>query len=68
MLEADLDPSPRTLRFFVDDREQPIFITHIPQSINFAVCMLLILFFFHFVADHVTSREMLLHSLPPRGG
>jgi hypothetical protein len=38
MLEVDLDASPRTLRFFVDDREQPVFVTHIPQSITFAVC------------------------------
>jgi hypothetical protein len=40
ILEADLDESPRTLRFFLDGREQPLFITHIPQSINFAVCPL----------------------------
>jgi hypothetical protein len=39
MLEADLDASPRTLRFFVDDREQPVFVSHIPQTINFTVCI-----------------------------
>jgi hypothetical protein len=39
MLEADLDSSPRTLRFFVDGREQPFFVSNIPQSINFAVCL-----------------------------
>jgi hypothetical protein len=45
MLEVDLDASPRTLRFFVEGWfcfrrfiEQPVFITGIPQSINFAVC------------------------------
>jgi hypothetical protein len=38
-LEADLDASPRTLRFFVDDREQPIFVTNIPQAIHFVVCL-----------------------------
>jgi uncharacterized membrane protein YagU involved in acid resistance len=38
MLEVDLDASPRTLRFFRNNVEQPGFITHIPQSINFAVC------------------------------
>jgi hypothetical protein len=53
MLEADLDASPRTVRFFVDDEEQPIFVTHIPQSINFAVCILFVLLFFSFVADHI---------------
>jgi hypothetical protein len=37
MLEVDLDASPRTLRFFVNDKEQPVFVTHIPQSVNFAV-------------------------------
>jgi hypothetical protein len=39
MLEVDLDSSPRTGRFFVDGKEQPAFVTHIPQSINFAVCL-----------------------------
>jgi hypothetical protein len=38
-LEADLDASPRTLRFFVDDREQPMFVTNIPQAIHFVVCL-----------------------------
>jgi hypothetical protein len=38
-LEADLDASSRTLRFFVDDREQPVFVTNIPQAILFAVCL-----------------------------
>jgi hypothetical protein len=38
MLEVDLDASPPTLHFFVKDREQRIFVTDIPQSINFAVC------------------------------
>jgi hypothetical protein len=37
MLEVDLDMSPHTLRFFVDDKEQRDFVTHIPQSINFAI-------------------------------
>jgi hypothetical protein len=37
MLEADLDASPRTLRFFVDDQENAVYVTDIPQSINFAV-------------------------------
>jgi hypothetical protein len=46
MLEADLDATPRTLRFFVDDHEQPVFITHIPQSIIFAVRVLLFLLLF----------------------
>jgi hypothetical protein len=49
MLEADLDASPRTLRFFAYDGEQRLFVTHIPQSINFAVCpplMLHLLFSF----------------------
>jgi hypothetical protein len=62
MLEADLDASPRTLRFFTDGydrdeilREQPIFVTHIPQSINFAVCDLLILRFF--ISLQVSSRD-----------
>jgi hypothetical protein len=54
MLEADLDASPRTLRFFIDGREQPLLVTHIPQSINFAVgvsCAPTL----HFLADFVLS-------------
>jgi hypothetical protein len=51
MLEVDLDASPRTLRFFHNDKEQPVFVTHIPQSINFAVCHLLFLLLF-------TSRQV----------
>jgi hypothetical protein len=39
MVEADLDASPRTLHFFVDGYQQPILFMHIPQSINFAVCI-----------------------------
>jgi hypothetical protein len=41
MLEVDLDASHRTLRFFVDDKEQRVFVRNIPQSINFVVCALL---------------------------
>jgi hypothetical protein len=67
MLEADLDASPHILRFFVDDGAQPVFVTHLPQSINFAVCILLVLHFFHPVADHI-NLQMQLHALPPRGG
>jgi hypothetical protein len=37
MLEADLGASPHTLRFFVGDKKQPVFILHIPQSIALAV-------------------------------
>jgi hypothetical protein len=44
MLEADLDASPRTLRFFVDEREQPVYVTDIPQSLNFAVCVFPVFF------------------------
>jgi hypothetical protein len=38
-LAIDFDVSPCTLCFFVDGNEQPIFVTHITQSINFAVCL-----------------------------
>jgi hypothetical protein len=38
MLEADLDLSPHTMHFFVDDEEQSLFIDHNLQSITFAVC------------------------------
>jgi hypothetical protein len=68
MLEADLDASPRTLRFFVDDTEQPVFVTHVPDSINFAVCILLVLLFFHIVADHYEEIGQQLFCLPSRGG
>jgi hypothetical protein len=45
MLEADLDASPHTLRFFTDGwdcdgnlKEQALFVTGFPRMINFAVC------------------------------
>jgi hypothetical protein len=43
MLEVDLDASPLTLRFFVDDKEHRDFVTHIPPSITFAVCIIILL-------------------------
>jgi hypothetical protein len=46
MLEVNLDASPHTLRFFVDNREQPVYATNIPQSIKFAVCNLSVLLLF----------------------
>jgi hypothetical protein len=46
MLEVDLDVSPCTLRFFVNDNEQPVFVTHIPQSITFTVCILILFLVF----------------------
>jgi hypothetical protein len=65
-LEVDLDASPRTLRFFVDDKEQPVFVSGIPQSINFAVCSSCppVL---HFAAGHIVQQRHQLHTLPPRG-
>jgi hypothetical protein len=39
MLEADLSATPPTLHFFVDDKEQPVFVTNIPLSITFVVSL-----------------------------
>jgi hypothetical protein len=37
MFEVDLDASPRTLHVFVNDEEEPLFFTNIPESVNFGV-------------------------------
>ncbi|KAA6372278.1 MAG: hypothetical protein EZS28_032194, partial [Streblomastix strix] len=36
-LELNMDSTPRTLTFFVDDEEQPQYITYIPESVSFWV-------------------------------
>ncbi|KAA6403259.1 MAG: hypothetical protein EZS28_001202 [Streblomastix strix] len=36
-LEMDMDSSPRTLTFFVNDEEQPNFVTNIPTAVRFFV-------------------------------
>ncbi|KAA6394529.1 MAG: hypothetical protein EZS28_009945 [Streblomastix strix] len=34
-LELDMDSKPHTLTFFVDDKEQPLYVTKIPASVKF---------------------------------
>jgi hypothetical protein len=66
MLEANLDALPRTLRFFVNDEEQPMLVSHIPQSINFAVCVVSLHYKLISQLDHVrTYGES--DGLAPRG-
>jgi hypothetical protein len=68
MLEADLDASPRTLRFFINDKEQCLFVTGIPQSINFAVCSRSCPTALHFAVGFIVRQRRQLHALPARGG
>jgi hypothetical protein len=55
MAEVDLDAAPRTLRFFHNDKQQTVVVTHIPEMIDFAVCVLLVLL--PFTSIQVTSYE-----------
>ena len=34
------DPAQRTLRFFINNKQQPFVITHVPPAVQFAVCYL----------------------------
>jgi hypothetical protein len=41
MMEVNMSATPRTLRFFVDGEQQPLYFINIPDSIQFAVSLLI---------------------------
>jgi hypothetical protein len=47
LLEANMSVTPRTLRFFVNGTQQPVSLTNIPDSIQFAVSFFFLLFYSH---------------------
>jgi hypothetical protein len=42
MMEVNMSATPRSLRFFVDDKQQPISVINIPDSIQLAVSLLIL--------------------------
>jgi hypothetical protein len=44
MMEVNMSATPRSLRFFVDGKQQPLSFINIPDSIQFAVFLLILSF------------------------
>jgi hypothetical protein len=42
MMEVNMSATPRSLRFFVDGKQQPLSFINIPDSIQFAVSLLVL--------------------------
>ena len=64
-LELNMRSTPSTLHLFIDGRQQPVYITHLPESVRFSVCSThMISLLFHFdtqfsFEDRFSSFEIL---------